>query len=104
MRLLYGQILGRTATSTEVTNQVKNAIAGKPNGRRDLAVTFLSLEEFRNHSNARLDAFLLYAALLQRDASTPELNNRIAQLSGGTPISSLVTDILNSPEFASLLQ
>jgi hypothetical protein len=104
VRLLYSQILGRTATPTEVTNQVNNAIVGKPNGRRDLAVTFLNLEEFRNRSNAKLDAFLLYAVLLQRDASTTELNNRIAQLNSGTPIGSMVTDILNSPEFASLLQ
>jgi hypothetical protein len=104
VRLLYSQVLGRTATPTEVANQVNNAITGKPNGRRDLAVTFLNLEEFRNRSNAKLDAFLLHAVLLQRDVTLTEFNNRVAQLSSGTPIGTLVGDILNSPEFASLLQ
>lgn len=100
IRQLYGQILLRTPSQSEVDFHVSTLPAL---GRIQVARNFLNTEEFRIGTGPRLTAFLLYATLLLRDASTAELNAMLAQL-GQNPVRTLVQGVVTSPEFALLLQ
>jgi hypothetical protein len=95
--LLYIQVLGRTPSQDEVNFQAAALNAGL--SRVALATSFLNAPEFRLGTDARLNAFLLYATLLSRDASVPELQNRMIQLGAGTPLQSIIADFLGSVEF-----
>ncbi len=102
VRLLYRYVLLREASQHEVDLQVGALTGGVT--RVQLATAFLNTAEFRQGTGARLTAFLLYALLLQRDPTETEMNSRIAQLSGGTPIANIVQEIVASSEFGTLLQ
>jgi hypothetical protein len=102
VRLLYRNILLREASPAEVQFQ-SNALASGVS-RVQLATNFLNSNEFRAGTGPRLTAFLLYALLLQRDPTTSERATREAQIAGGTDIKALIAELLNSPEFSTLLQ
>ena len=59
--------------------------------------------EFQSGNGSRLTAFLLYATLLQRDPTTTERTQRIAQLQTGTTVADLVAEVIASSEFAAIL-
>lgn len=95
--LLYTNILRRVPTGPEVTFQAQavNAL-----GRTTVANGFLNSTEFRQNFGGRIAAFLLYATLLQRDASPTELTFRESQLNLGTAtIRDLVSQFISSTEF-----
>jgi hypothetical protein len=102
VRLMYTNVLGRQPTQAEVDYQVAALNAG--GSRVSLAKNFLNSQEFRVATLARLDAFLLYATLLQRDPTTSELNFRASQLNAGVPLLSLIQEFINSNEFLVQLQ
>jgi hypothetical protein len=101
--MLYQQVLGRTPSPTELANQASFLNNGTLT-RVQLATNFLNSNEFRIRLASRLSAFLLYAALLQRDPNPAELNARQIQLDAGTPISTLCDQFILSPEFLTQLQ
>lgn len=100
VRLLYRQILLREASQAEVDFQTGAVIAG---GRVVLARNFLNSAEFRIGTGPRLMAFLLYATLVFRDPAENERQAAIAQLNSGVLMKTMVTAIINGPEFAALL-
>jgi hypothetical protein len=102
VRLLYRYVLLREASQAEVDFQAGALTGGVT--RVQLATAFLNTAEFRQGTGARLTAFLLYALLLQRDPTVTEMNIRVAQLSSGTPIRTIVQEIISAPEFGALLQ
>jgi hypothetical protein len=103
VRLLYTQVLGRTASAGEVAFHASFLNAGTLT-RTQVATSFLNSQEFRIRLASRLSAFLLYATLLQRDPSQTELFNRQVQLDAGIPLATLTTQFIQSPEFTQQLQ
>jgi uncharacterized protein YkwD len=105
VRLMYRQILGREATPDEVTWRVSLLVSGM--SRAVMTRDLLNSVEFRTGKNARLLAFLLYATLLNRDPTTAEYTLRrdqIAANSSDSALLAIITDIVNSTEFAAQLQ
>ena len=96
VRLLYRQILLREGSVEEVAGQTDGVRAS---GRAQVAVNFLNSAEFRQRRGARLAAFLLYATLLQRDATAAEFNAAVQSLQNGVPLINLISDIVNGSEF-----
>jgi hypothetical protein len=66
VQLLYQNVLRRTPSSTELAAQL--ALLQSGTSRTQLAMNFLTSTEFQQNSGAKLNAFLAYACLLQRDA------------------------------------
>jgi hypothetical protein len=102
VRLMYRNILLREATQAEVDFMLTALASGIP--RIQLATNFLNSEEFRLGVGPRLTAFILYACLLLRDPTSTEMEQRVAQIAGGTPVRTLVQEILQSSEFQNLLR
>jgi uncharacterized repeat protein (TIGR01451 family) len=101
---LYRSILLREPGATEVTFHVSTSLTpDTPEARVELARRFLNTSEFRNGAGARLTAFLLYATLLQREASPGDRALRIAQLNAGTPVIDLINAFIATPEFTNLI-
>jgi hypothetical protein len=100
--LLYRYILLREASQSEIDLQV-NALTTGFMTRTTLANAFLNSAEFRNGTGPRLTAFLLYSTLLLRDPTPQEFAARIAELQSGTPVRTMVLNILSANEFNTLL-
>jgi hypothetical protein len=100
--VLYRNILRRPPSTAELDFQTGVLRGGT--SRAQLAGRFLNSAEFRLNGGPRLLAFLIYATLLQRDASTAELALREEQIRLGGSAGPIVGDILKSAEFAVLLQ
>jgi hypothetical protein len=100
VRLLYRYILLREASDGEAAFQA-GALASIT--RAQLASNLLNSDEFRNGTGPRLTAFLLHALVLLRDPTDGEMNARMTQIGTGTPVKSVVEQIVNSPEFTILL-
>lgn len=101
VRLLYRYVLLREGTTGEVDFQSSQL---QPTGnatRADLAINFLTSNEFRQGTGPRLTAFLLYATLLLRDPSAAEIQSRIVELTGATQdtIKQVIAGIIQSGEF-----
>jgi len=64
--LLYQNVLRRTPSQAEMNAQL--ALLQSGTSRTQLAMNFLTSAEFQQNSGAKLNAFLAYACLLQRDA------------------------------------
>ena len=101
VKLLYRYVLLREASPNEVMGQVNAINAGIVN-RTTMANAFLNSGEFRNGTGPRLISFLLYATLLQREASADEKNALAAQVPI-TPLLTLINNFLNSPAFTAVL-
>lgn len=52
-----------------------------------------------NQKSPQVEAFLLYAAILNRESTPDERNLRAAQIEGGYPMSDLIRDFVSSAEF-----
>jgi hypothetical protein len=101
VRLLYRHILLREAADSEVAFHAANLQAGMT--RVTLASNFLNTREFREGTQARLNAFLLFASLMMREPSQAEHGARIAELQAGKTILQAIQEITSSQEFAELL-
>jgi hypothetical protein len=103
IRYLYVNILGRTPSATEVNGHLPSLLAG---GKVAKAKDFLNSAEFRNRTEARLTAVLLYATLLGRDGSQTDLAFREGQLKAvpPVPVQTLVDAFVKSSEFNGLIQ
>ena len=97
VRLLYRLVLLRGASDAEVAFQTAALTSGI--SRAQLASNFLNSAEFRIGTGPRLTAFLLYALILQRDATETEFDTLFNQVSSGAPIQTLAETLLNTPEF-----
>ena len=97
VRLLYRYILLREPSNSEVNFQAAALTGGVT--RVQLATNFLNSVEFRQGSGPRLTAFLVYALLLQRDPTEPEIALRIAEIGGRAPVKSVVEQIVGSVLF-----
>jgi hypothetical protein len=100
---LYKNVLLRDASAEEVSFQ-KLALQNGSISRVELAGAFLRSREFELGTGPRLTAFLLYAALLQRDASPGERDFQAKRIEGGKPVAELIGEFLTSQEFAGLLR
>jgi len=100
--LMYRQILLREGTSAEL-DFMESALAGGLS-RVQFATNFLQSTEFRLGTGPRLTTFVLYACLLLRDAMNTEFTNAVTRLSppANTPVTTLISEILASSEFAGL--
>ncbi|HYO80019.1 MAG TPA: DUF4214 domain-containing protein, partial [Bryobacteraceae bacterium] len=103
IRMLYRQALGRTGGAGEVTGWVQT-MRTPPNNRVVVGRSFLRSPEFVAGAGARLTTFLLYATLLARDPSKAERALMIDRISHGTPVSTLIAELIDSAEFSALLQ
>ena len=101
VRLLYRYILLREPGQSEVDFHVGSLQAGMT--RVTLASNFLNTPEFRQGTQARLNAFLVFGSLLMRDPSPVELAGRIGELQAGKTAAQLVTEIVQSTEFVASL-
>lgn len=100
--VLYRNILRRAPSAAEMQFHA-GALAGGVT-RVQMAKQFLNSPEFRTNGGPRMLAFLIYATLLQRDGSPAELTFREQQIRAIGSTTPVIEDILNSPEFAALLQ
>ena len=98
VRLLYRHVLLREATPNEVAFQASGLNSGA-NTRVQMAVSFLNSNEFRAGTGPRLTAFALFATLLSRDADFIETGNARNRLTSGTPVKTLVEEIVGAAEF-----
>jgi hypothetical protein len=96
VRLLYRQVLLREPTQPEIDLQTA---AIRSHGRTWVAQTFLNSPEFRSGRGPRLTAFLLYATLLQREPTPTERMAAMQRLAAGTPVATLIAEIVGSSEF-----
>jgi hypothetical protein len=102
--LLYRYVLLREPGASEVAFHVGTSLTPDSNAKRvELARLFLNTPEFRNGTGSRLTVFLLYATLLQRDATLPERTSWIAQVQAGVPLINIITAFIGTPEFNALL-
>jgi uncharacterized protein DUF4214 len=104
VKLLYRQILGREASPDEVARRTAQLAGGFT--RVAFARDLLNSAEFRQGTNARLLAFLFYATLLNRGPSSAELVMRRDQIAANpsqATVLAILTDIVNSAEFAAQL-
>jgi hypothetical protein len=70
-----------------------------------MACNFLNTPEFRQGTDARLTAFLLYATLLLRDSSQQERTDLKNVLEANpSSLDALLNIFANSPEISILLQ
>ena len=101
IRFLYANVLLRQPSNPEVQGHVDQLNAGM--SREQKATDFLNSNEFRNGRGPRLEAFLLYAALLSRDPTPIELPALMQRIQSGTPLTTLIQEIMNTPEFVQSL-
>jgi hypothetical protein len=101
VRLLYRHILLREAGQTEVDFHTGNLQAGMT--RVTLASNFLNTKEFREGTQARLNAFLVFASLLMRGPNPTEHAARIEELLAGKTIPQMIEEITTSREFTNLM-
>jgi len=99
--LLYNQILLRPPDPGGLTAQV-NGI--RLYGRAQIAYNMLSSPEFQVTTGPRMSAFLLYACLLQRDASATETSALVSQIQQGATFLSLISNFISTSEFGLMLQ
>jgi hypothetical protein len=99
--LLYNQILLRAPDPQGLNDQVNGIHLY---GRAQIAYNMLSSAEFQVTTGPRMSAFLLYACLLQRDASVTEANALVTQIQQGATFLSLISNFVSSGEFALTLQ
>lgn len=97
VRLLYRHVLLREATQAEVDFQVSALTSS--NTRAQMAAAFLNSGEFRAGTGPRLTAFLLYATLLFRDASSAEFEAARSQTAAGASLLNLIPPIMEGSEF-----
>jgi hypothetical protein len=102
VRLLYRYILLREASANEVNFHVRSLEGGL--SRVSLAMNFLNTTEFRTGTQARLNAFLVYASFLMRGPTSTEHSGRAAQLQSGRSINEVIGDLLGSEEFTRILR
>jgi len=100
-RLMYRNILLREPTPTEANFQANALNTGTP--RVNLASNFLNSPEFQQGTGSRLMAFLAYATLLGRDPSATELTQAVTRLNAGTPVRTLIGEIVEGYEFWDLV-
>jgi len=103
VRLLYRQVLLRDPNASEVSGQA-SALSTSVTTRTNMAYGFLASPEFQGGTGPRLTAFLLYAGLLQRDATTAERSTLMTQIQSGTTVRAAALNILNSNEFGDFLK
>lgn len=99
--LLYQQVLLRNPSPAEVAFYVNALVTGT--SRVALATTFLNSPEFRLGTSSQLTAFLFHSTLLGRDPAPAEQLFRQTQLNTGTPVRTILSDFLASPEFTNQL-
>jgi hypothetical protein len=111
--LLYQQVLMRTPTTSEVDFHAGTIAGGL--SRVAVARNFLNSTEFVTGAYPRLSAFLVYATLLQRDATSPELAAASAIAAKAQALMSisarqlvirdeLLSPIVNGPEINKILE
>jgi hypothetical protein len=101
VRLLYEKILLRAASQAEVDWHVGHLLTGM--SRAQKASDFLASKEFSISSGPRLTAALLYFTLLQRDPTDAERQTLIDLVKAKTPDSTLIEELINSPEFGNIV-
>jgi sugar lactone lactonase YvrE len=102
--LLYEHVLLREPAPAEVEFHVSTSLTPDTNDSRvELARRFLNANEFRTGTGTRLSAFLLYATLLQRDATPSERDALRARIAAGVPILTLINEFVGKPEFDALV-
>jgi hypothetical protein len=100
VRLLYRQILGREASSAEVT--WREGLLNSGMSRVAFARDLLNSAEFRIGKNARLLAFLFYATLLNRGPGTAEYvmgRDQIAANPSEATVMAILAELVNLSEF-----
>jgi hypothetical protein len=98
VQLLYQNVLRRTPSQAELNAQL--ALLQSGTSRTQLAMNFLTSAEFQQNSGAKLNAFLAYACLLQRDAEQWERDYWANLMSTGMTVYDVFYAFVTSPEFA----
>jgi hypothetical protein len=102
VRLLYRQVLLREPSQDEIAFQVQALQQGVVD-RVGIANAFLNSNEFRDGTAPLITTFLLYATLLQRDATSPELVSGTTQFEAGRTVFDFSSFLINSVEFTASL-
>jgi hypothetical protein len=103
VRHLYRNVLLREASQAEVDFHVGSLQTGGLT-RVDVAVNFLNAPEFRAGIGPRLTAFLLYAAILQRDSTPGERSSWAEVIGRGAPFADVIATFVNSGEVSGQLR
>jgi uncharacterized repeat protein (TIGR01451 family) len=98
--LLYNQILLRPPDPQGLAAQVAGI---QLYGRTQIAYNMLNSPEFQITTGPQMSAYLLYACLLQRDATLGETNALVSQIQQGTTFLSLISNFVASAEFNALV-
>jgi hypothetical protein len=96
--LLYQNVLRRQPSQAELNAQL--ALLQSGTSRTQLAMNFLTSAEFQQNSGAKLNAFLAYACLLQRDAEQWERDFWANLMNTSMTVSQVFNGFVTSPEFA----
>jgi hypothetical protein len=99
--LLYNQILLRPPDPQGLAAQVAGI---QLYGRTQIAYNMLNSPEFQITTGPQMSAYLLYACLLQRDATLGETNALVSQIQQGATFLSLISNFVASAEFGLQIQ
>ena len=102
VRLLYRQVLLREPSQDEVTFQVQALEQGAVD-RVGIANAFLNSGEFREGTAPMITTVLLYATLLQRDATPSELASGTMQFASGRTVFDFTNFLVSGSEFMASL-
>ena len=98
---MYRNALGRDPAPGELSAWVAQLAGG--GSRAALVQVLLNSPEFQTARLARLNAFLLYAAILSRDPDPGGMAAWVAFLQGGAPLDAAIAGFIGSPEFQAIL-
>ncbi len=96
---IYRNVLGRTADADGAAYWTKQLRSGR-RSRGQVMLNFSDSREFRRTAAARIDVAVVYLDLLGRRPTDAELSAATSRLTTGTPLSSVIAEILASPAYA----
>ncbi|MDQ2826362.1 MAG: DUF4214 domain-containing protein, partial [Actinomycetota bacterium] len=96
---VYRNVLGRAADPDGAGYWTRQLGSGRKS-RGQVMLNFSDSSEFRRTAAARIDVAVVYLDLLGRRPTDAELSAATSRLAGGTPLSTIIAEILASPAYA----
>ena len=99
VELVYDNVLGRSGDAGGISYWT-GQLNAKKKSRGQVMLNFSESNEFKTKSANRVDVINLWISMLGKAPTTTQLNDALATLTGGAPLSEIVDEILRSPAYA----
>jgi hypothetical protein len=99
VELVYRNVLGRAGDAGGI-DYWTGQLNAKKKSRGQVMLNFSESNEFKTKATNRVDVINLWISMLGKAPTTPQLNDALATLTGGAPLSQVVDQILRSSAYA----